>query len=243
MNACEHQESVEGCPSCGDAGQSVAAMNYAETKEWSKSGRLSGSGVGVGTAGVGVMVGGGSYSETGTVQTKRARVFAEPSEYRKPVLGIVFIGLLMAVGLSGLPTRFGGIFFDAPRSSAVTPQVISAEVERSHRDAPATPKPVDRPPEQVSDRMERMSADLLAVAGYILPFVALLIIGIKVREAWQNQVEEDRLNAEVLPQERARYGELRYCDKCHILFDGHGMSERADAAGFERMMSRRQVAS
>lgn len=37
------------------------------------------------------------------------------------------------------------------------------------------------------------------------------------------------------PARQARYAELRYCESCHVVFDGEGRSETADEAGFGRM--------
>lgn len=98
------------CPRCNSAGRSVAAMNYAETQRWDKRGTFSGSGVGIGAGGIGVGFGGGTYSEHGEQQTKRADVFEEPARFAKPVLGVVFFGMVAMAAYSSGPSLLGDMF-------------------------------------------------------------------------------------------------------------------------------------
>lgn len=91
------------CPKCNGSTKSVAAMNYAETQLWNKSGRFSGSGVGIGTGGIGVGVGGGTYSESGTMSSKRAAKFNEPVHFDIN-MGPIITGFLVIVVLYLLPT-------------------------------------------------------------------------------------------------------------------------------------------
>lgn len=95
------------CPRCNSAGRSVAAMNYAETQRWDKRGTFSGSGVGIGTGGIGVGFGGGTYSEHGEQQTKRADVFEEPAQFVKPVFGVVVFGMIAMAAYSSVPSLLG----------------------------------------------------------------------------------------------------------------------------------------
>ncbi len=95
------------CPRCNSAGRSVAAMNYAETQRWDKRGTFSGSGVGIGTGGIGVGFGGGTYSEHGEQQTKRADVFEEPAQFVKPVFGVVVFGMIAMAAYSLAPSLLG----------------------------------------------------------------------------------------------------------------------------------------
>ena len=105
------------CPRCNSAGRSVAAMNYAETQRWDKRGTFSGSGVGIGTGGIGIGFGGGTYSEHGEQQTKRADVFEEPARFAKPVLGVVVFGMIVMAAYSSAP----GILGDMATSSGADP--------------------------------------------------------------------------------------------------------------------------
>lgn len=96
------------CPKCGRDSQSVAAMNYRETREWSRQGALAGSGVGVGSGGLGLGVGGGRYSETGEIATKRAGAFVEPELAGRPSAVAFFVvgGVLTLLAALGTLTLF-----------------------------------------------------------------------------------------------------------------------------------------
>ncbi|MBN3761271.1 hypothetical protein [Burkholderia sp. Ac-20365] len=94
------------CPRCSAPGRSVAAMNYAETQVWDKSGTFSGSGIGIGTGGVGIGFGGGSYSEHGQISTKRAVTFEEPAPFNVPILPIVFSVVFALAAIQFAPAMF-----------------------------------------------------------------------------------------------------------------------------------------
>lgn len=78
----------------------MAAMNYAETQVWDKTGTFSGSGVGIGSGGIGIGMGGGTFTEHGEEKSKRAAVFREPERYALPFVGVLFAGLFAAFFLS-----------------------------------------------------------------------------------------------------------------------------------------------
>lgn len=95
---------VCACPNCGATNtRSVAAMNYAETQMWNRSGTFSGSGVGFGAGGASLVAGGGRYQERGRSATKRAATFDEPERADTPILPFVVIGGAMAMGVTFVP--------------------------------------------------------------------------------------------------------------------------------------------
>lgn len=87
------------CPNCKATNtRSVAAMNYAETQVWNKSGTFSGAGVGFGAGGPSLVVGGGRYQERGRSATRRAATFDEPERANTPIIRMLALGGLMVLG-------------------------------------------------------------------------------------------------------------------------------------------------
>lgn len=199
------------CPSCKSNGRSVAAMNYEETKIWDRSGTFSGSGIGAGTAGIGIGLGGGIYSEQGQQQTKRAEVFKEPTRFKKPFISILIIGVAaMAFYLAApsLMEEMGEIF--STRSESIN---------------------------QMSNLQLNMKNSLDAMLKILSPVLAIIIAFLFINKALINKEEENRLNTYVLPKKIDRYNQLRYCEKCNILYDPQGRFEVGSEIGFDRIMN------
>lgn len=196
------------CPRCNSTGQSVAAMNYRETQVWDKSGRFSGSGVGITSGGLGVGFASGSYSEEGTMQSKRAKTFDEPSAVLKPVAGVLFVALFVAIIYNSAPDVIGTVIESSGNSYA-------------HK-SPAT---------------EAMTDGILTILKYAAPVAGLaLLIGAFAR-AMRNNDENIKTLETTYPKQLARYNELQYCENCHSLFDSKNRSADANNIGFDQMMS------
>lgn len=196
------------CPKCNGTSKSVAAMNYAETQLWNKSGRFSGSGVGIGTGGIGVGIGGGTYSESGTMSSKRAAKFNEPVQFDINA-GPLIAGLIVIFTLYMLPTVFS---------------VMMTAVGGDNYN-------------QATPQLPFTTEQITKLLGYVTPFLVLLymIITFKNYQAEVSRVEH--LNTVVYPKQLERYNELRYCENCHILFDEKGNKENANEFGFDKLMN------
>ncbi len=203
------------CPLCDHESVSVAAMNLAETKHWSKRGTFSGSGVGIGTGGLGVGVGGGSYSETGVEQTKRADVFDEPEKASLPFGAVIAVAMFVIIAFSMAPGMIKTL----------------AESSPAHAESTASVNPQIK---NIADSGEKL---LTMVA----PLFAFAVIGFALITARGNKEREARYNSEVYPKTLERYNEIRYCEHCNTLFDGDGNTADGNKLGFEKIMSLRGV--
>jgi hypothetical protein len=196
------------CPRCGSAGRSVASLHYAESA--SASGDVSVSGMGIGSGGLGFGFGSGIYS--GKSSSKRAEIFEEPKPFLLPVLSIIFLGVLMAIGISCEP---GFLSFLAQQPE---PQPSSATAA-------------------ASDQIQQIIQECAAMLKYLAPVLAIGAIIWAFSRARDNWKEQERLNTEEYPRQLARYHELQYCEACHTLYDRQGHARDANQKGFHEMMA------
>lgn len=207
---------VCACPQYGRNGVSVAAMEYAETKRWQRSGHFSGTGIGVGIGlGAGLAIGGGTYSERGESRSKRADMFSEPARYALPATAILVVGGLLALAFLKLPSLIE-MAIEVPPSGAQG---------------------------SIGSAMASTGSDLSSALWLLAPMLAFLVFAIGLRRYRQAEAEEARLNTEVLPRRIERYNQLRYCENCHVLFDCDGHGELGSELGFQRMMDSETLAA
>lgn len=194
------------CPKCSSYGESVAAINYNQTKVWDKDGTFSGVGVGLTTSGPGIGFGMGSYSEEGVSQTKIAKTFEEPKRSNNlnaiiVMLGVIFVAILMA------PTAL----------EAVSGANLVASASHS------SPKSFQN----------FLSSDIKTVIFSILPIAFLVLV---IHVVFKTMKSDDKYNAKVYPKKVERFNELRYCKNCNIIFDPEGNYENASEDGYSKML-------
>lgn len=227
------------CPQCNGRGRKLAAMHYAETKVWDKTGRFSGAGVGVGTGGIGIGIGGGTYTERGQIASKRAATFAEPVAYLKPVGGCIAAALILAAIYSSMPGLIDTFLGEAPSHQASTlAEMVPMREAPPEVTQPGTVMP-EKPdtPAQSTSIAANMSATVDGMLAYLLPLfvIAILIQGVML--AKRNQRHNDKVLTVDHPKLLARYNRLYYCGSCHILYDDTTVVASADSAGFNRLLS------
>ena len=88
-----------------------------------------------------------------------------------------------------------------------------------------------------SDHASDFSNTLMELITFLAPIAAVLGFVTLVMTGVQNKRREDRLNKEVWPKQVHRYNALRYCERCHLLFDPQGRSAGGSEQGFAKMMA------
>jgi hypothetical protein len=199
---------VCNCPRCNHTGVSVAAMHYKETQQWHKSGSFSGSGVGITTGGLGFGVGGGSYSETGEIASKRANEFSKPEPFHVPVAGMVITAFIVVASINLSPA-----LIDMLQSMNPNPDANMVNMRDSFQ--------------PMIDFFNH----------YIAPVIGLGIIGSLVFKLKSAMHHEEELNTIEYPKQLKRYNELRYCENCNSLYDSQNNAEDANEIGMSKMMS------
>lgn len=145
----------------------MAAMEYAETHCWRRSGHFSEAGIGVGIGlGAGLAIGSGTYSKHGESRSKRADVFSEPARYALPATVILVMSGVSALAFLNLPS-FVEMVADISSSGA---QSASGSTLTS------------------------TVPDLFPALWWLAPVLAALIFAGGLRGYWQAEADEARLN-------------------------------------------------
>ena len=70
--------------------------------------------------------------------------------------------------------------------------------------------------------------------------IFLGLIGWFLLYIFSDHKEEDELiekEKKIFQKKKARYYQIRYCEKCHIIFDLQGNRENASHEGFEKILT------
>lgn len=88
-------------------------------------------------------------------------------------------------------------------------------------------------PNAMSHMADYFHMILSALPLFVVPMIGLCMMLM----LYASTKEAERINRDVFPHYLRRYQELRYCERCHLLFDNKGRSADGGEDGFAQMMS------